>query len=89
MGTAAFVALLMSLCNQKFTATQYALLSAFSAVGRVWVGPLAGAAATTIGWPTFFILSTVLAVPGIVMLVKLRPIVFALEAPKDAVLADD
>ena len=48
MGTAAFVALLMSLCNQKFTATQYALLSAFSAVGRVWVGPLAGAAATSV-----------------------------------------
>jgi PAT family beta-lactamase induction signal transducer AmpG len=89
MGTAAFVALLMSLCNQKFTATQYALLSAFSAVGRVWVGPLAGAAATSIGWPTFFIISTVLAVPGIVMLVKLRPIVFDLEAPKGAALADD
>jgi PAT family beta-lactamase induction signal transducer AmpG len=83
------VALLMSLCNQKFTATQYALLSAFSAVGRVWVGPLAGAAATSIGWPTFFIISTVLAIPGIVMLVKLRPIVFDLEAPKGAVLADD
>ncbi len=89
MGTAAFVALLMSLCNQKFTATQYALLSAFSAVGRVWVGPLAGAAASSIGWPTFFIISTVMAVPGIIMLIKLRPIVFDLEAPKDAVLTDD
>jgi PAT family beta-lactamase induction signal transducer AmpG len=89
MGTAAFVALLMSLCNQKFTATQYALLSAFSAVGRVWVGPLAGAAATSIGWPTFFIISTIMAVPGIVMLIKLRPIVFELEAPRGVALADD
>ncbi|NBW81705.1 MFS transporter [bacterium] len=89
MGTAAFVALLMSLCNQKFTATQYALLSAFSAVGRVWVGPLAGAAATSIGWPTFFIISTIMAVPGIVMLMKLKPIVFELEAPKGVALADD
>ena len=89
MGTAAFVALLMSLCNQKFTATQYALLSAFSAVGRVWVGPLAGAAASTVGWPTFFIFSTALAAPGIIMLIKLRPIVFDLEAPKGAVQADD
>ena len=89
MGTAAFVALLMSLCNQKFTATQYALLSAFSAVGRVWVGPLAGAAATSIGWPTFFLVSTVMAVPGIVMLIKLKPIVHELEAPRDMLLADD
>ena len=59
MGTAAFVAFLMSLCNQRFTATQYALLSAFASVGRVWVGPLAGVLAESIGWPTFFIVSTV------------------------------
>ena len=51
MGTAAFVAFLMSLCNQRFTATQYALLSAFASVGRVWVGPLAGVLAESIGWP--------------------------------------
>ena len=42
MGTAAFVAFLMSLCNRRFSATQFALLSAFASVGRVWVGPLAG-----------------------------------------------
>jgi Zn-dependent protease with chaperone function len=52
MGTAAFVAFLMSLCNQRFTATQFALLSAFASVGRVWVGPLAGVLAESIGWPT-------------------------------------
>lgn len=88
MGTAAFVALLMSLCNQKFTATQYALLSAFSAVGRVWVGPLAGAAATSIGWPTFFIISTLMAAPGIIMLIKLKSIVEELEAPKQIAFDD-
>ena len=58
MGTAAFVAFLMSLCNHRFTATQYALLSAFASVGRVWVGPLAGVLAQSIGWPEFFVLST-------------------------------
>ncbi|MCV5641010.1 muropeptide MFS transporter AmpG, partial [Escherichia coli] len=42
MGTAAFVALLMTLCNKSFSATQFALLSALSAVGRVYVGPIAG-----------------------------------------------
>jgi PAT family beta-lactamase induction signal transducer AmpG len=79
MGTAAFVAFLMSLCNQRFTATQYALLSAFASVGRVWVGPLAGVLAETIGWPVFFVLSTMLAAPALLMLWWLRRDVRALE----------
>jgi PAT family beta-lactamase induction signal transducer AmpG len=81
MGTAAFVAFLMALCNQKFTATQYALLSAFSAIGRVWVGPLAGVLTSTIGWPTFFILSILLGLPGLLILYRLRDVVKALESP--------
>lgn len=79
MGTAAFVAFLMALCNQRFTATQFALLSAFASVGRVWVGPVAGVLAESIGWPTFFIVSTVLAAPALVMLWWLRAPVRALE----------
>ena len=78
MGTAAFVAFLMSLCNQRFTATQFALLSAFASIGRVWVGPLAGVLSETIGWPSFFIISTVLAAPALVMLWMLRTPVDAL-----------
>ncbi|MET0335703.1 MAG: MFS transporter [Rhizobacter sp.] len=89
MGTAAFVAFLMGLCNQRFTATQYALLSAFASVGRVWVGPLAGVMAETIGWPTFFIVSTVLAVPALVLLWWLRQPVQALEVDPRAALMDD
>ncbi|MCE2908218.1 MAG: MFS transporter [Burkholderiaceae bacterium] len=84
MGTAAFVAFLMSLCNQRFTATQYALLSAFASVGRVWVGPLAGVLAESIGWPLFFIISTVLAAPALLMLQWLRREVDALDAPAAA-----
>ncbi|MFN9745969.1 MAG: AmpG family muropeptide MFS transporter [Betaproteobacteria bacterium] len=84
MGTAAFVAFLMSLCNQRFTATQYALLSAFASVGRVWVGPLAGVLAESIGWPLFFIISTVLAAPALLMLQWLRREVDALDAPAKA-----
>lgn len=80
MGTAAFVAFLMSLCNQRFTATQFALLSAFASVGRVWVGPLAGVLAETIGWPSFFLVSTVVALPALWMLWWLRVPVRALEA---------
>jgi PAT family beta-lactamase induction signal transducer AmpG len=79
MGTAAFVAFLMSLCDRRFTATQFALLSAFASVGRVWVGPLAGVLAESIGWPAFFLVSTVLAAPALLMLWWLRRAVNALQ----------
>ncbi|EKM0525885.1 muropeptide MFS transporter AmpG [Cronobacter turicensis] len=68
MGTAAFVALLMTLCNKSFSATQFALLSALSAVGRVYVGPVAGWFVEAYGWPTFYLFSVVAAVPGILLL---------------------
>ena len=80
MGTAAHVAFMMALCNLRFTATQFALLSAFASVGRVWVGPLAGVLAESIGWPTFFIVSTVVAAPALLLLWWLRREVCALEA---------
>jgi PAT family beta-lactamase induction signal transducer AmpG len=89
MGTAAFVAFLMSLCNQRFTATQYALLSAFASVGRVWVGPLAGVMVESIGWPAFFVVSTVLAMPALLMLWWLRAAVVELEVDPDTLTADD
>jgi len=68
MGTAAFVALLMTLCNKSFSATQFALLSALSAVGRVYVGPVAGWFVEVWGWPTFYAFSVVAALPGLVLL---------------------
>ena len=68
MGTAAFVALLMTLCNKSFSATQFALLSALSAVGRVYVGPIAGWFVEAQGWPTFYLFSVIAAVPGILLL---------------------
>ena len=72
MGTAAFVALLMTLCNKSFSATQFALLSALSAVGRVYVGPIAGWFVEANGWPTFYLFSVVAAVPGILLLLLCR-----------------
>ena len=89
MGTAAFVAFMMSLCNQRFTATQFALLSAFASVGRVWVGPLAGVLAESIGWPAFFLVSTVLAAPALLMLWWLRDSVRALDLPPQGSTAAD
>lgn len=89
MGTAAFLAFLTSLCNQRFAATQFALLSAFASVGRVWVGPLAGVLAESIGWPSFFILSTLAALPALWLLWTLRAAVRALDVPQGPVAATD
>nr|WP_311528404.1 muropeptide transporter [uncultured Ralstonia sp.] len=72
MGTAAFVALLMALCNRSFSATQYALLSALASIGRVYVGPTAGYLVQAYGWPTFYLMSVVLAAPGLVVLWFMR-----------------
>ncbi len=72
MGTAAFVALLMTLCNKSFSATQFALLSALSAVGRVYVGPLAGWFVEAHGWPQFYLFSVIAAVPGLILLLICR-----------------
>nr|WP_204374713.1 MFS transporter [Ferrovum sp. JA12] len=68
MGTAALSALLMSLCHHQFSATQFALLSALSAVGRVYLAPIAGVIVANLGWMNFFIVATLSAIPGIVIL---------------------
>ncbi|RME35559.1 MAG: MFS transporter, partial [Gammaproteobacteria bacterium] len=65
MGTAAFVALLMALCDHHYSATQYALLSALAALGRVLAGPPAGELAAAAGWVWFFLLSFLVALPGL------------------------
>lgn len=72
MGTAAFVALLMSLCNPKFTATQYALLSSLMAMGRVYVGPISGVMVDSFGWVAFYFCTGLFAIPGLVLLLWLR-----------------
>jgi PAT family beta-lactamase induction signal transducer AmpG len=76
MGTAALVALLMALCDHRFTATQYALLSALASIGRVFVGPVAGYATDPkylgLSWPMFFFSAFVLAIPGLMFVRLLR-----------------
>ena len=72
MGTAAFVAFLMALTDKRFSAAQFALLSALAAVGRVYVGPAAGVMVDALGWPTFFIWTVVAAIPGLLLLWWLR-----------------
>jgi PAT family beta-lactamase induction signal transducer AmpG len=73
LGTAAFVAFLMNMCNQRYSATQYALLSSFMAVSRdILVAP-AGSLAKTTGWPLFFVISIVAAIPGLLLLPFFAP----------------
>ena len=81
MGTAAYVALLMALCDRRFSATQYALLSALSAVGRVYVGPAAGYLVKSLDWAPFFLLTFLIALPGLALLVAMRARVDALDQP--------
>jgi len=67
--TAAFVALLMGLCRREFSATQFALLSALSAVGRTYLaGPLTPPLVEHMGWPGFFMLTVLIALPGLALL---------------------
>jgi PAT family beta-lactamase induction signal transducer AmpG len=83
MGTAAFVALLMALCDHRFTATQYALLSALASLGRVYVGPAAGLATDPkylgLDWATFFLLTFLAALPGLYFVWLLRREIAAAE----------
>lgn len=72
MGTAAFVAFISQLANRHFTATQYALLSSFASFGRTWLSTPNGWLAEAAGWEWFFIISALLAIPGLVVLALLR-----------------
>jgi PAT family beta-lactamase induction signal transducer AmpG len=81
MGTAAFVAFLTALCSRRFSATQYALLSALVALGRVFGGPPSGFLAEAAGWAPFFAATFVAALPALWLLVRLRSAVEALDAP--------
>ncbi len=88
MGTAAFVALLMGLCNHRYTATHYALLSALAAVGRIYVSPVSGVLAESAGWPAFFLFSVAAAVPGLYMVWRMRASIHALTANSHGQVTD-
>ncbi len=80
MGTAAYAAYMASLTNKQFTATQYALLTALMGVPRVILSSPTGKMAEVMGWEMFFVFCTVVAIPGLLLLIP----VFKLERPKAA-----
>jgi PAT family beta-lactamase induction signal transducer AmpG len=68
MAGAALVAYLSDLCSPAFTATQYALLSSLAAVGRTMVASSGGMLADRLGWVRFFLLTTVVTIPALLLL---------------------
>jgi PAT family beta-lactamase induction signal transducer AmpG len=73
LGVAALVGFLTTLCSPRFSATQYALLSSVVAAGRDLLASPAGALAEVTGWGAFFLLSCVLALPGLMLLPVFAP----------------
>jgi PAT family beta-lactamase induction signal transducer AmpG len=73
MGTAAYMAFMASITNKRFTATQYALLTSLMGVPRVLASTPTGFLAKNLGWASFFIACTLIAIPGMLLLLKFAP----------------
>lgn len=73
LGTAAFVAFIARETSPAYTATQFALLTSFSAVPRTFCNAATGFLVEGLGWENFFLLCTALAVPGMLLLFKVAP----------------
>lgn len=68
IGLTVFVTYLSGLSNLAYTATQFALLSSFAAMGRTWLSAPSGYAAEALGWAGFWVLTMVIALPGLLLL---------------------
>jgi PAT family beta-lactamase induction signal transducer AmpG len=73
MGTSAFLAFMASLTDKRFTATQYALLSGIMGLPRVLAAAPTGFAAKLLGWEGFFLVCTLAAIPGMLLLWRIAP----------------
>lgn len=71
--SSALVAYIMSMCNRRFSATQFALLSSLVAASRdILVAP-GGRVAESMGWPTFFLITVIAGLPCIALLPFIAP----------------
>lgn len=82
MGNIAAVALIMALCDVRYSAFQYALLSAFALTPRYLLGGPAGWLADKAGWDTYYIVSVLLAVPGLLLVWLMREKIKLLDQPR-------
>jgi PAT family beta-lactamase induction signal transducer AmpG len=74
LATAAYVGTMSALCSRSFSASQYALLSSLSGVPRTILSSSTGSLAELLGWKTFFIMCAILAIPGLLILSRLRKV---------------
>ena len=72
MGIAAYSAFMMSLCDKRFTATQYALLSSFMGLSRGIVQTPSGFLAKAFGWEYYFLVCTLIGIPGLLLLTRFK-----------------
>ncbi len=80
MGATVFGAFLMALCDVRFSAFQFAALSALSAAARSFIGPVAAYLIGQVGWTEFFVLTFLAAVPGLLLLIILRSRIVAMDS---------
>jgi len=73
LGTAAFTAFIARATNPVFAATQFALFTALTAVPRTLANAVTGIIVEQVGWTNFFLLCTLIAIPGMLLLVKVAP----------------
>lgn len=73
LGTAAFVAFIARTTNPLYTATQFALFTSLAAVPRTFANAATGYLVEALGWTAFFLLCFALAVPGMLLLLKVAP----------------
>ncbi len=78
----AAVVLLMGLCDKRFSATQYALFSALSALPRVMIGPLAAWLVGLLGWFNFYGICLLLGAPALLLLWRLKKPISAVSSLK-------
>jgi PAT family beta-lactamase induction signal transducer AmpG len=73
MGSAAYVTLMASLTNRKYTGTQYALLTSLMSVPRIFLSTPGGWLVEQMGWFEFYLICALLAIPGLLLLHKIAP----------------
>lgn len=89
IGLTVFVTYLSGLSSLAYTATQFALLSSFAAVGRTWLATPAGFVAEQLGWVGFWLFTVVAAVPGMILLWIMWSKGFVVEAVRQPGTEDD
>lgn len=81
MGTAAYSAYMATICNKRFSAAQFALLTSIMGIPRVIFGSSSGILAEHFGWQGYFLFCAALALPGMILLMKIAPFSSSIPRP--------